>query len=126
MNNPEATPPFKDRFLKKFSQKKWDDFEKCITSLIRDGVNPSFDNNAKHTTIIQREDDKESYVALNGNNPEYSQAIGIMQGVCYYGLGMKCLGADNITGTPKNWLTTLCYETGKSEYRRRKINGLLK
>ncbi len=125
MNNDEATPPFKDRFLKKFSQKKWDDFERNITHLINDSVNPEFAINQTYTTIIKREDDKESCVAINGNNPDYSQAIGIVQGVCYYGLGMKSLGADNITGTPKNWLTTLCYETGKSEYRRRKINGLL-
>lgn len=125
MIDQEANPPFQDRFLKKFSQKKWDDFEKVVTKLIRDAVNPNFCINEKANSVIVCQGDEESFVSIGGNNPDYSQAIGIVQGVCYYGLGMRSLGADNINGTPKNWLSTMCREFGKAEYRRRKENGLI-
>lgn len=123
--DPEANPPFQDRFVKRFSQKKWDDLEKSITGLVRDALNPDYKTNDSANTVIVCTDDEESFVSIGGNNVDWTQALGILQGVCYYGLSMRSLGADNIKGTPKNWLSEMCRNMGKIEYKRRKEKGIV-
>ncbi len=112
---------FKDLFIKRFSQKKWDDFENLIIKLYRDCLSHKF--NAAHTHIF--ECDAYNKVCYDANSPDYAQIIGIMQGVCYYGLGYKDLGACNIETTPRYWLQNIEHHLGIEEYNDRKAKGLL-
>ncbi len=112
---------FKDLFLKRFSQKKWDDFENLIIKLYRDAVSHKF--NAAHTHIFECE--AYNKVTCSANSPDYAQIIGVMQGVCYYGLGYKDLGACNIETTPAYWRDQIEHNVGIEEYKDRKAKGLL-
>lgn len=112
---------FKDVFLKKFSQRKWDDFENLIVKLIQDSLSYTF---SKDSTSVY-ECEEYNKIMGSANNPEYSQAIGAMQGVCYYGLGYKDLGACNIETTPRYWLDNIIHNIGIEEYKDRKSKGLL-
>ena len=79
--------------------------------------------NKDNTSIIECE--AYSKVSYSANSPDYAQVIGAMQGVCYYALGYKSLGACNIETTPRYWLTNIEHNLGVEEYNMRKAKGLL-
>jgi hypothetical protein len=112
---------FKDIFLKRFSQKKWDDFENLVIKLCKDCLSYKF--NKDKTSVYECEEYNK--VMYNANCPDYAQIIGVMQGVCYYGLGYKDLGAINIETTPRYWLEQIEHHLGIEEYKDRKAKGLL-
>ena len=82
---------FKATFIKRLSQKKWDDFEKAMRTLLKDAVaeykgdkRQIMDNAYLYGTPV---------ILPHVNDSDYCNAFGILQGVAYYGLGYKCLGA---------------------------------
>lgn len=112
---------FKDNFIRHFSQKKWDDFEDLVIKLVKDSLSYTFSK--EKTSVFECE--AYNKVTCHASNPEYAQVIGVMQGVCYYGLGYKDLGAINIETTPRYWLEQIEHHLGIEEYKMRKDKGLL-
>jgi hypothetical protein len=105
-------PDFKSIFIKKLSQKKWDEFEKTVRSLMKDSVAPYKTNR----NIIEIKHINHNIIRPFINDSDYCHAFGIVQGICYYALGYKCLGADNEEGSPKKWLSDIETEYGQAAY----------
>ena len=99
---------FKTIFIKKLSLKKWNMFERDVRSCLKYSC-----KDYKKTISI---DEKNKMVVPSHLDDDYSQAFGIVQGVAYYALGYKGLGADNVEGTPKKWFNDMVEAVGKDAY----------
>ena len=67
-------------------------------------------------SILDKFRECEATIRPSINDADYCHAFGIVQGICYYALGYKWLGADNEEGSPKNWIRTIESEVGKEAY----------
>ena len=103
---------FKTVFIKKLSQKKWNDFERTIRMFMKDSVS----DYQKDRNVIEWGDGTNNTIRPSVNNADYCQAFGMVQGVCYYCLGYNFLGCDNEEGSPKKWIRDLEAEYGKIAY----------
>ena len=106
---------FKATFIKRLSQKKWDDFEKAMRTLLKDAV-AEYKGDKRQIIDNAYLYGGKPVILPHVNDSDYCNAFGILQGVAYYGLGYKCLGADNVEGTPKNWIRELEREIGAVAY----------
>lgn len=104
---------FKTLFIKRLSQKKWDEFEKVVRKMMTDAVS---EYKGSRRCILDMIPGCTATIRPNVNDSDYCQAFGIVQGVAYYALGYKWMGADNEAGTPKNWIRTIEEEVGAEAY----------
>ena len=111
---------FKTVFIKKLSQKKWDNFEKTIRMLMKDSVADYKSNR----NVIKWGDGPNNFNTIRPsvNDSDYCQAFGMVQGVCYYCLGYDFLGYDNEEGSPKKWIRDLEKEYGDLAYKKYSLN----
>jgi hypothetical protein len=108
------TQDFKATFIRKLSQKKWNEFEKTVRSLMKDSVEDWKTNR----NVIELNDCEYNTIRPSINDSDYCHAFGIVQGICYYCLGYTWLGADNEEGSPKKWIRDMETEFGKLAYQR--------